>query len=137
MHGSFMRLAANQGAGSSLSRSYNLMATSRSNGDACDTVMNLSISASRMGDGRCDIAGPLNTVMWAGKQLLKLPDSPVHARMLTSPDQGNEPNPLCRSGWSWRQHIPEVSRHEYSKCSSQERRAAMKSEHHGEKRSSA
>ena len=86
MHGSFIRLAANQGAGSSARQSYSLRATSSSEEEECNVVMIPSISVSSMGGGRCNAASSLNTVIWAGRQLLYLPDSLVHARMLTSPD---------------------------------------------------
>lgn len=70
MQGSFMRLAANQGAGSSLSRSYNFRAKSKSSVEVRNVLTISSISASSMCGGRWDVAGRLNTVIRAGRQLL-------------------------------------------------------------------
>ena len=46
----------------------------------------LSISAPVMARGMCEVGKSLNTMMLAGRQLLKLPDFPIHARMLVSPE---------------------------------------------------
>ena len=64
MQGSFVQLDANQGAKSALRRSYIPRTASRSNEEECDAVVILSISASGMGVGRWDFAGPLNAVTW-------------------------------------------------------------------------
>ena len=44
------------------------------------------ISASEMDGGMCEVGGWLKTVMLDGRQLLNLPDLPVHARTLMSPE---------------------------------------------------
>ena len=85
MHGNVNRLSENLGVGSSVSLSYNFKAVSRSN-EVHDVVMILSISESGMGEGMCDVAGWLYTVIWVGRQLLKGLGLPVHARILVSPD---------------------------------------------------
>ena len=49
-------------------------------------MISLSVLATRIAGGMCEGGSCLNTVMLVGRQLLKLPDFLVQARILVSPE---------------------------------------------------
>ena len=99
-HGSFIRCPTNNGMESSLSRSYKFITNVKLSEEARNLAVILSISSSSMASGMCNVGNWLNTVILAGRQLLKLPDFPVHARMLVSPELVSSCPKSRPSAWS-------------------------------------
>ena len=83
-HGSFIQQPETERMGSSFTLSYNSVSKVRSCKCWILEVI-VPISMSGMADRICEVKSQLKIVILDRRQLLKLPDLPVHARMLTSP----------------------------------------------------
>ena len=99
-HGSFIRCPTNSGTWSSFSRSYNLVSDVRLSEESHDPPVIVSISEVMGASGICEVGISLNTDIWAGRKLLNLPDLPVHAKMLVSPELVSSCANSRPSAWS-------------------------------------
>ena len=80
-------------------------------------AMSLSILGRSRAGGMCVVGSWLNTAILVGRQLLKLPDRPVHARILVSPElvsscAKNRPSALSPSPYTTRKDIENIPSNE-------------------------
>ena len=125
MHGSFIRRPANDDTERSLSRSYSLVTdvTISEEGRTPPGIVATSVPVTM--DEMCEVGSCLKTAILAGRQLLKLPDLPVYARMLVSPELASScasslPSALSPSPYTTGKEVENSPSNEYASSSTKD-----------------